>query len=199
MTLLDQVMQALQGQIEQHKLEVLQRYPNDFFVHDKNTLQTAMHKGAKIAWMVGHSHTHLVLLGLHAKENENVAYLTNLANEDRFYCIDIGQGKNGFSLKAIDREAFTELCHTKVPYRRVGTANEFWLYRNDEKVGHCTVTRTGNYQNQKHIITCTPCSATPSIDHAALQMWSSYAVRELAHSLFAKVELVWHEPLKAAA
>jgi len=183
--------------INLHGLELMQRYPNDLIVHDRAILDRVAYPGALVAWVVGDSHTHIVALGLHPKENEAVTYFTNLSRTDRFYTLSITAA--AFSLKEIDRAAFLGLQTTSVPYTRTGTAQSFYLFRNDDRIGHCRITRSGDYQSLKYTATITPIHGITEIDNAALFSWASHAVTEISQTLFAKSEFIWTEPLKSAA
>lgn len=194
--LIEKILQAMIAQIEQHGLELMKHYPNDLLKIDRAIIERGAHPGASVAWMVGHSHTHTVLLGLHPKESEAVAYHLNLARDDRFYTLKIDA--NGFMLTEIDRDAYAQLQHTPIPYQRDGGANGFWLLRNGDRVGYCNITSTGNYQSRKWIAEITPASGIRPLDQAALHVWTSYAITELAGSLFAACEIHWKPALQYA-
>ncbi len=149
------ILNGMCAAITKYGLEVLQRYPDDLLIHDKSMLERFAVSGATIAWMVGHSHTHLVAVGFHPAENLNVTYLTNLANEDRFFILSIGRG-NGFSMIETDRINFAALNNTPVPYQRKGDATNFWLFHHSVKVGHVAIEQLGSWQNRKSIATITP-------------------------------------------
>lgn len=175
----------------------MQRYPNDLLVHDRAVLENAAHPGAFIAWMVGDSHTHIVSLGVHQKENACVTYLTNLASSDHFYTLRIHADR--FELKEIGRKAFGKLNATPVPYQRTGTAESFWLCRHDTRIGHCKITRTGDYQSYKYTAEMSPMPAISALDKTALQHWASQAITEITQSLFTPCEFVFADPLPIAA
>lgn len=194
----DKVIEAMLEKIRQHGLELMQRYPDDLLKHDRYSLEKHAVPGAKIAWMVGHSHTHLVVLGLHAKENECVTYLTNLANDDRFYVISFSGGEQ-FSLKEVDREGFKLLSGTYIPYKREGSASDFWLLRGNERIGHIAIERTGTMNEPRVEAVITPVSGISRLDHSALDMWCNKATVEVSHSLFVLSSTTWADPLKLAA
>lgn len=195
----DKVIEAMLGQIQKYGLELMQRYPDDLLKHDRYSLEKHAVPGAKIAWMVGHSHTHLVVLGLHAKENEGVTYLTKLANDDRFYVMSFSGGEQ-FSLKEVDREGFKLLASTYIPYKREGSASDFWLYRGKERIGHVAVERAGTMMEPHVNAVITPVHGGISkLDTSALDMWCNKATVEVSHSLFVRSTTTWAEPLKLAA
>ena len=191
---ISKILDAMKKVITKHGLELLQRYPNDLLVHDKATLERAAAPGAQIAWMVGHSHTHLVVLGLHPKENENVEYLTNLANDDRFYILNIGHG-DAFKMAEVGRKGFAELSRTAVPYKRQGDPSGFWLYRHKSRIGHVILKRVGAFQENRISAAITPAAGITDLDRAALEMWCSKSAVEMTHTLFVRSEVVWNEPL----
>ena len=115
--LVERIIEAAKAEIEKYALELLQRYPDDLLVHDRSALEIYAVGGARIGWMVGHSHTHLVPLGIHPGTNQEVTYLTNLANDDRFYEIVISSSGENFTMKEITREDFAGLARTPVRYQ----------------------------------------------------------------------------------
>lgn len=142
------ILDVMRAAISKYGLEVLQRYPDDLLVHDKAVLERVAVPGAKIAWMVGHCHTHLVSLGFHPKENLNVEHLTNFGSDDHFFVLSIGQGSH-FKMVELDRKSFAALSRTAVPYERKGVASNFWLYRHTVKVGHVAIRQVGTGQEPK--------------------------------------------------
>ena len=191
------ILERMQAVITKYQLEVLLRYPDDLLVHDKAMLERFAVSGAKIAWMVGHSHTHLVALGLHPVENLNVVYLTNLSPEDRFFVLKIGQ-EYGIKMSQIDRPHFAALSATPVPYRRRGDANNFWVYRQNAKLGHVAIKQIGTWQERKSVATITPVAGITAQERAALAVWCSYAITEMAGTLFVRSEIGWSEAIEMA-
>jgi hypothetical protein len=197
-TAVEFILSAMQAAITKYQLEVLQRYPDDLLVHDKAMLERLAVPGARIAWMVGHCHTHLVALGFHPDENQHVSYLTNLANEDRFFVLSIGHSDH-IQMKELDRQSFTGLSSTPVPYQRRGDASSFWLMRNNVKVGHVALAQLGNWQDRLINATLTPMAGISAHERAALGVWAGYAVTELAGSLFVRSVLNWAEQIEVVA
>ena len=192
------IIESMTSEIKKHGLELLQRYPNDLLVHDQNMLQKTAVPGMKIAWMVGDSHTHMVPLGLHPKENEAVTYHLNLCNSDRFYQLDVRQ--DGFQLKEIDKIAYAALQHTPVPYHREGTPGQFWLYRGKERVGYVCIARSEQSTQTKLIYTAsvTPVSGCSKADLAALELWANYETSSMLRTLFFSLSVEWQESIALA-
>lgn len=189
MNFADIAIQLMLQEIKKHGLELMSRYPNDLLVHDRRMLEMAAFPGARIAWMVGDSHTHLVRLGIHTAENEMVTYLTNLSERDRFYLLTVTQ--NGCDLKELTRKEFNSLATSNpVAYSRKGTAESFTLYRKDEEVGQVVVRSTGTYMAPRYEVEVVKLSHRKS-DEIALHIWSEKAVVAIAHTLFAKYEMRW--------
>lgn len=193
----ESVLNAMRRFIAKYKLEVMQRYRDDLLVHDRAMLERLAVPGARIAWMVGHCHTHMVALGFHPDENLHVQYLTNLANEDRFYVLNIGNGDR-IQMQELDHQAFAGLSSTAVPYQRKGDASNFWLMRNNAKVGHVALEQTGHWQDRQITATLTPMAGISAHEIAALEIWAGYAVTELAGTLFIRSKLNWAEPIEVA-
>ena len=197
MNIVQPILRAMRAAITKYGLEILQRYPDDLLVHDKAMLERMAVPGARLAWMVGHSHTHIVALGFHPKENANVKYLTNLANEDRFFVLNIAQ-YNRFTMDEIDRKAFAGLSNTSVRYRREGTASDFWLFRQAKRVGYVAIEQVGTWQAPRAKATITPAIDISAHERAALGLWSSYAITEIAGTLFVRSEVNWAEQIAFA-
>ena len=194
---IESILNAMKAVITKFKLEVLQRYPDDLLLHDKAMLERFAVPDAQIAWMVGHSHTHLVALGFHPVENLNVRYLTNLANEDRFFVLNIGR-EHSFKLSEIDRTQFAALSNTQVHYERRGDSTNFWLYRGRVKLGHVALEQVGTWQSRKINAVITPIRGISEHEHAALGIWCSYAITALTGTLFVSSDIKWTEAIELA-
>lgn len=191
----DAIITAMQAEIQKYGLELLQRYPSDLLVHDRNSLAWTAVPGMEIAWMVGDSHTHMVSLGLHISEAKLCQALTNLANNDRFYKLSVHSGS--FTLKELTREAFGLLAATPIKYRMDGVLNSFWLKNaKGENVGHVGAKRVGSWQDLAYEVTITPCAGRRPIDDAALQVWTRQCVNQLAGTLFVKSNTTWAPALQ---
>lgn len=193
-SLADRTIEMMHGQIQKYGLELLQHYPKDI-QYDQATLEWAAKPGAQIAWMCGHTHTHLVVLGLNNEENLNVTYLTNLASEDRFYLIKVAEeGMNTrFTMKEVKRDEFALLHTTRVPYSREGGCRNFCLVRGGFRVGHVALSDAGSAANRWVRVTVTPSAGLTDLDRSALIVWGSRAVTEASGSLFTQMEMVWAE------
>lgn len=190
------INESMQALIRLHELEVLERYPTDVTVHDLAVLEWAAKPRAVIAWMVGHSHSHIVPLGLNPKENQDVIGMTNMASEDRFYVIKVGK-VGDFTMKEIDRAGFADLSNTPVPYGREGGVTNFWLARKGNRVGHINLENTGDWQTKRYQAVITPIAGISELDQAALNLWCQNSVVEAAHTLFVSYEVVWAEAEEA--
>lgn len=181
--------------VKLHGLDMMRLYPNDLLVHDKRILERVAYPGAKIAWMVGHTHTHIVPLGLNPKENACVEYLTNLASADRFYVITINQD-GCYTMEELNRKQFAALSETPVPFATEGDKSSFWLYRNKTKIGHIELKLIGTAEAYRVEAKIRPCDAISGIDMAALHSWCAYATSNLAGTLFVKSDLAVEEPMR---
>lgn len=189
------IIEAVKQELKKHNLELLQRYPKDLDI-DMAMLQRFAHPGVKFAWCLGDSHTHAAVLGVHQKLNELPTYVTNLANNDRFYVLSIGHGPAQFTLKEVERTNFAALVHTPIPYKMVGMADSFWLYRNDARVGTCIVTREGTFEKPVYKIALAPMAGISKLDREALIEWGEQAVVKKAGSLFACSQVEWQDEIK---
>lgn len=190
------IIDAMQDVIQKHGLQLLERYPSDLLVHDKAALEEYAVPGAMIAWMVGHSHTHIVLLGLHDDENKTVTYLTNMGNDDRFYVIKVHSGR--FTMSEVSREQFAAMKSTHVPYARQGSVGNFWLVRGKERVGHIALQNIGTLHQAKVSATITPVAGINALDRSALGKWAQKSIVEMAGTLFVWQEVTWEKPVYLA-
>jgi len=191
--IVEAIMAFMAAQIEKYSLELMQRYPNDLLVHDKSVLERIAVPGAHFAWMVGHSHTHLVPLGLHAEESEMVKCLTNMASDDRFYECKVSHGGD-FTMKEIDRKAFAELSTTRIQYQSAGSKDGFWVMQGKQKVGYIDLKMVAESQHRHVKAVITPVAGISPLSKSALETWCSYGVIHLAGSMFIQSSLEWAEP-----
>jgi hypothetical protein len=198
MSIANKIIEAMLAEVERYKLELLQRYPDDLLVYDRMALARNAHAGAKFCWMVGDSHTHLARLGVHPKLNEYPTFLTNYCANDRFYVIDIARNGESFSLKEVTRESFPSLSHTTIPYKRVGQANSFWLYKNESRVGTVTITRTGTYEKPIYDTRLAVMAGTSQGDETVLEDWAMQSAVEMAGTLFINPRFTWLPPIELA-
>jgi hypothetical protein len=195
MMMIQEIMEAVKRELLKHNLELLQRYPKDLDI-DQAMLARFAHPGMKFAWCLGDSHTHSAPLGVHQKLNELPTYVTMLANNDRFYVLSIAHGQGQFTMKEIERESFSALSQTPIPYKMVGNFDSFWLYRNESRVGTCFVTRAGTYEKPIYKIALAPMAGISKLDREALQEWGHQAAVEKACSLFVSSQVEWQDEIK---
>lgn len=198
MSIANNIIDAMLVEIERYKLELLQRYPNDLLVVDRNELSRSAHAGTKFCWMVGDSHTHLARMGIHPKRNEYPTFLINLSNNDRFYVIDVARNGESFTLKEVTREFFPSLARTPIPYKRVGSASGFWLYKNDSRIGTVTITRTGTDEKPIYDTKLAVMAGTSAADKVALEDWAMQAAVEMAGTLFVNSRFTWKDSIELA-
>ena len=199
--LVDLIIDAMKKEIEKYSLELLQRYPNDLLVIDRARLERYAVPGAHIAWMVGHSHTHLSVLGLHPKENETVTYVTNLSNDDRFYQIKINPYNvlPEFTMKEISSSDYGGLIRVRVPYSCEGNMDGFWLMKEGRRIGSIVLTSVGTLCKPQYKVLMTPVAGITELDLTALYEWSGKAVVKAAHTLFVCYDIEEAAPIHLLA
>lgn len=180
----DQLMHALQTIIEGAGLELLQRYPNDLLVHDRRQFERFWAPGQRFGWMVGHSHTHMAVVGLHTEENKVLGYVLNLNSDDRFYEVTVGRDGRSHQVREVGRAGFESLLRTPVPYSRQGDDKSFTLFCVGRPVGAVGITITGTFENRFYSASIAPRDGAQNRDVGALHLWADYACRRLAGSLF---------------
>lgn len=193
---LDQVIQMMKDKIAAHGLQLLHNYPNDLLIHDRYIMEAALVPGVTLGWVVGHCHTHLIVLGVHPQENDMAPYLTRLSESDRYHTIALdGRSASGVAVTEISREAFAALANLDVPYHSNGPVESFELYRHTQMVGHIIVRRqvtdggTPVYRQ-----TIEPTHRATDVDRVALRFWAEKAAVKAAHTLFCQTEVTWQEP-----
>lgn len=194
--MVDAIIEALKQEIINRNIELLDRHGNDLLVHDRATFEQFVSPGARFAWMVGHSHTHSAPLGVHAKRNELPTYVTNLANEDVFFTITVGRNAGQFSIEEVSRKQFPELAKTPIPFKRIGLASAFWLYKGAARIGSCTIQAEGPYQARIHNIRLSAMAGVSRFERAVLEEWARQAVVEMAGTLFARSNVQWENDIE---
>lgn len=198
MSIADNIIDAMLVEIHRYNLELLQRYPDDLLIFDRNALSRGAYAGAKFCWMVGDSHTHLARLGVHSKLNEYPTFLTNCCANDRFYVIDVSRNGATFTLEEVTREFFPSLAHTPIPYKRVGGPSAFWLYKNEARVGTVTIERTGTYEKPIFDTKLAVIAGTSEGDKAVLEDWAVQAAIEMSGTLFVNLRFTWEAQIELA-
>lgn len=191
--LVDRIISAMLAEIEKHGLELMQHYPNDLLIHDKNVLMLQAVAGASIAWTVSDTATHLAPLGLHPESNQHVGYCLNLSSRQRFYHLSINQ--QSFSLKEISREEYKLLEKTSVPYglgkKPVEGVNR--LYKGDRVVGDINLVDIGNWHQRCFEVTVVPAEGISNIDMNALAVWAARIPVDIAGTLFVRTKEIWKD------
>ena len=191
-TLVKSTIKKMVEVIQKYKLEVLTRYPKDIRIDRRVLLRKAV-EGAQFAWVVGHSHTHLTMLGISDEDNDMVNCFCNLGSNDKFFLITIKNGEA--KLKEFkNSNDFRLLAKTPISYRKEGVNSNFLLMKNHLKIGTVQVERIGDYQNYLYKATIRPMSYISKLDKIALNNWASNAIIQLSGSLFVKTAVVWEAP-----
>jgi hypothetical protein len=195
--IVNKIIDAIIAQISLYNLELLQRYPDDLLKHDRAMLERNALPGSKFAYMVGHGHSHIAKLGVHPEFNECPTYWTRLANDDRFYVIDISRDGQHFTMKELTREFFPTLASTAIPYRRVGNPNAFWLYKGDTRVGSCSIEYKGvNGARHSYHASLAAIAGTSERDKLVLEDWACSAANHMAGSLFRDLGFTWQPAIE---
>lgn len=189
--LVDRMIEAMRAEIEKHGLEVMQRYPNDILIHDRNMLLCNAAPGSRFAWTVHDTSSHLAVLGIHPDLNSDINAFVNHSDRQRFYELRVNHGS--FSLNEIDERAFLSLRHVSVPYHSTGRGS-FRLLRGDTVVGHVRLDDVGNWQDRRYKVTITPDAQATARDLVALDAWSVRETVRLAGTLFVRSTMDWIEP-----
>lgn len=176
-------------------LNLLQTYPDDLLKHDRACLEQAAYPKTKIAWMVGHTHTHIFPLGIHEEMNEGVTWVTNLCNDDCFFMIIIDQ--NGKAIfKEQTRADFEGLARTKIPFAKSHPGDAYWLTENGCNIGHINVVIEGGFAERKGKATITPVQGISSYQKFVLQTWANYEINQRSGSLFTPREVEWAHAMR---
>jgi len=187
--LVERVLQAMQHEVETNGLELMQRYPNDLLIHDRNHLMIHAVPGASFGWTVSDSSTHLTTLGVHAEYNKAVGYHLNLSSNQRFYEIKIA--RDAFSIIELSREQYAALERRAIPYRKAGGKLGFSVCRGAETVGAVELQDIGNWHERKYSVGITPAKNCTALDLVALDAYAHQAPIEAAQTLFVRTEVTW--------
>jgi len=194
-SLADKIISMMKETIREHAFAVLDLYPDDIEI-DRMVLRRCAAEGAMIAWVVGHSHTHLTMLGLEPEQNEMITCFTNLSSTDRFYLIRVVKGIVSFDEKS--RDEFRNLAGTPIPYTRQGGNAEFIIRKLDTRLARCSITRAGSYEAPYYTVTITPLETLRALDRAAVELWCNRAVNLAAsEGLFVTRTFVWMDSADA--
>lgn len=186
------IIQAMEEQIAKHGLNLLSCKPDDLYELDAAVLERAAQPGVTIAWMVGHDHTQISVLGGHERGNNAVMYHTNMADEDRFYVLKIGQ--SNFTMQELDRSAYKALSKTPIPYSQWGDKANFWVTKHGIQVGHIAIEVVGSHKKPRVNAVITPVAGIPAQDRSVLMMWASYEATEVSRT-WMPVRFVWSDPV----
>jgi hypothetical protein len=185
--------------VKQHRLELLQRYPDDLMISDLGYLKRYARPGVVFAWCVGDCHSHLTMLGFTKADTELVSALTNLANNDRFFRIRCLS--DDVVLDALSREQFSALATTPVPYQVKNTTEGITFWRHDEPIGAALIRRLlpePQQSNASYEAIITPKYGVTEVDLAAFEAATCRRIHELG-SLFAFYNITVAPPVGSTA
>jgi hypothetical protein len=190
--MIEKLMEAMIALIAKHELKLMQTYPEDLTVHDRRLLEQYMVSGATIAWVVGHTHTHLVPLGIHPKQNAMVRYLTNLSSSDHFFLIECSG--NDFRITELKREVFESLGAHPIKYSIRSIIENFSLYKGERLIGGYKVQilphQPGSANPRRKVI-FSPASGISDFERIVLSVWGDHTASESAGTMFVRVETEW--------
>lgn len=199
--MIEQLMTALHALIAEHKIDLLKHYPDDLNVHDRRILERYMMPGATLAWVVGHTHTHLVPLGIHPKQNDMVKCFTHLSRSDHFFLIKFG-ANGDFNITQLNRDVFEALSSHPIAYAVQACGPDFTLLKRDKTIGrfHLQVLPYAlDTANPRRKVTFSPAPGISDFERTVLALWGEEAARESAGSHFTHVEVEWPAAVEAPA
>jgi hypothetical protein len=186
------IIEAMQSIIAKHGLELMQRYPNDLLVHDRRILDGLQNTTCTIAWCVGHSHTHMAVMGVHPEENDMVPCYANLGSTDKYFKLVLS-GMEDFKLTEMERSEFLKLSQVRIPYSLKGGNMDFSLFKEGVTIARVTVEVTGPYMTRLFNINYQPLISLSDIDRRAIEKWAYKCIASQTGSLFSKVGTeTWH-------
>lgn len=190
--MIEKLMEAMIALIAKHELNLMQTYPDDLTVHDRRLLEQYMVPGATIAWVVGHTHTYLVPIGIHPKQNAMVRYLTKLSSSDHFFLIECSG--NDFRITELKREVFESLGAHPITYSIRSIVENFSLYKGDRLIGGYKVQilpHLPGSANPRRKVTFSPASGISDLERTVLSVWGDHTASESAGTMFVRVETEW--------
>lgn len=184
---IDAIIDAMKAEVAKHNIKLLEgSYASDLLQLDRSFLETNATPGIEFGWMVGDSHTHICLVGIHPHESSKVGCYSQLSSEDRYYHLVIQD--SGFRLKELTREAFKDLANTRTAYRLVGNASSGTLMRGTTEVGRIRVKAADEQGHRVMHITLQPARGTSRKDQIALGCWGERSAIEKAGSIFIRIK-----------
>jgi hypothetical protein len=193
------IVNAMTVEVDKYGLRLMQHYPDDLLVHDRKLLDQMAQPCAHLALVIGDTHTHIVAVGIHPRENESIDCLLALAATDRFYDIRIAADGATFDMREIGREAFSELRDIMPHYARHGETGDCWLVRDDTRIGQIRVQPAPPSSKVTFVYTLTPTREATPLDRYALEVWAGYDARAMAQSLLFTNIVEWRSSTPPAA
>ncbi|MDP1870225.1 MAG: hypothetical protein Q8K61_01230 [Gallionella sp.] len=188
----DIIIEQMHRMIEQNKLELVRRHAKDLVLHDLVLLTKLNDSKAVLAWCVGHSHSHLVVLGIHPAENSMVYTHVRLASEDKFYKLTLKAAAD-FCLQETTRLDYPELGNTPVPYSMSGTKLEFTFFKAGAPLAHITIKPLQIGGKWQYHVQYRPINVMTEIDRYAAEVWAHKSIASFAQSVFYHVhDEIWH-------
>lgn len=186
------IIDAMKSIIAIHGLELMQRYPNDLLVHDRRILENLDNTTCTIAWCVGHSHTHMSVMGIHPEENDMVNCYANLGSTDKYYKVVLS-GKEDYKLTEMERSEFLKLASIRIPYSMKGSNWDFNLLKDQVSIARVSVEVAGPYMARIFNISYQPVVSLTDIDRRAVEKWAYKCIANQTGTLFCKVGTeTWH-------
>lgn len=191
------LISAMTTEIQRYGLEVLTRYPDDLLVHDRNTLTGIAVPGITMGWAVGHSATHLSLVGIHPEQSSMLDYLASPSHSAKhFYRVAITSPTN-FRMTEISRENFANMAREPVPYQlKKSDDGGGWVSHTRRALGHIAIRYEGGFQDRRWFADITPVEGATPLAHVVLETWANRAMIEKAGSLFCRTETAFLAPCR---
>jgi hypothetical protein len=192
-----QILAKMKDIVDANQFKVYSFYPKDALI-DEQIVLALENSVCSFGWVVGNTHTHLTVLGIHEDMNERVTYFLNLASSDKFYVFNL-RANNQFDFKEVTRDEFASLQNTQIQYSSSFQSTAlcwykdsacFSLKKNQLEIAKIAIVDKFVDHNRKFEVKIHPMSKMlSSVDVYAATNWAQNVCIKTARSFFVPVDI----------
>lgn len=188
---LEAIKQAIQSVIKANGFSVLTTYPIDLDVA-MTQIQAVIGANCKVAFIIGDSHIHSILLNVHQEDNDLVHHLLRLSSSDQYYILELEQN-GAFELLNIGREEmqrYPSSCH----YTTKGHDNlRFALVKHQQALVDIHIESSGTIHERSFTIKLKPLTSISIVDRRAAETYAIKSIGRHIGTLFFQSIFQWIE------
>lgn len=186
----DRLIAAMISLVHSHGFQLMETYPNDLLIHDRNVLEKYEGHSGILGWCLGDTHTHICTLGIHPNENEAVSHLLNLGSKDLFYKIVLN-GSEDFKIVEQTPEQFKNLMHIPIPYTCFGSELSFHCSYKEAPIVQCIIEIKGSFRDRMYVAHLKALKPLSIVEKMAAEYFAYHAIRTHSGTIFFKAESHW--------